>query len=257
MTNHLARQISFFAPAAVMSAWATVMLHTVASGHINELLSPMFRNYVVIAASLLVVLSVLYVLLYQPTVKTGSALAPTGSLRQFGRWLMLLVPIVAASIFAPSAFSSTTVSNRIDPNNSSYQMPTWYEKDKQVPQTVLDTDPNQPAPVDVTDLIQLGQHPDQAKAFEGRKVRCVGHLFTGAVGTAPKLVRLIMWCCAADAVPATVELKGDVKGNWKDTDWLEVIGEARFPTRDGHVVPAIEVDSINTTQEPDEPYLSP
>ena len=28
----IARQLSFFAPAAVMSAWATVMLHTIASG---------------------------------------------------------------------------------------------------------------------------------------------------------------------------------------------------------------------------------
>ena len=46
----LARQIAFFAPAAVLSAWATVMFHTVATGRINELLSPMFRNYVIIAA---------------------------------------------------------------------------------------------------------------------------------------------------------------------------------------------------------------
>ena len=39
----IARQISFFAPAAVMSAWAVVMFHTFATGHLNRLLSPMFR----------------------------------------------------------------------------------------------------------------------------------------------------------------------------------------------------------------------
>ena len=47
--DRISRQIAFFAPAAVMSAWATVMLHTIASGHINRLLSPLFRNYVLVA----------------------------------------------------------------------------------------------------------------------------------------------------------------------------------------------------------------
>ena len=91
-----------------MSAWATVMLHTIATGHINRLLSPMFRNYVLTAALLLLVLSALYVLLYQPDAEAAPALAPTGRLRQFGRWLMLLIPIIAASILSPSALSSTT-----------------------------------------------------------------------------------------------------------------------------------------------------
>jgi uncharacterized repeat protein (TIGR03943 family) len=250
--NTLARQLSYFAPAAVMTAWATVMLHTVASGRINELLSPMFRNYVIIAAAFLAVFSVLYLLLFQPTQKT----APTGTLRQLGRWLVLLLPVIAAAVFSPSAFSSTTISKRLDPN-ASYQMPTWYDKNKQVPQTVMDADPNQAAPVEVTDLIQLGQHPDQAKAFADRKVRSVGHIIL-TPGGSPKLARLIMWCCAADAVPVTVELQGNVKGPFKDDDWLEVTGTAQFPAgKDGKAAPVINVDTIVPTQEPDEPYLSP
>ncbi len=255
----IARQISFFAPAVVMSAWATVMLHTVVMGRINELLSPMFRNYVIIAAALLLVFSVLYLLLFQPTMKAGPVLAPTGNLRQFGRWLMLLLPVIAAAALSPSAFSSTTLNNRIvDTSNPAYQMPTFYEKDKQVPQAVLDTDPSQAAPVEVTDLLQLGQHPDQAKAFENRKVVSVGHIIAGASGGSPKLIRMIMWCCAADAVPAMVDLNGEVKGNWKDDDWLAVTGTAQFlPGKDGKVSPVIKVDSITPTQEPDEPFLSP
>jgi len=254
--NTLARQLSYFAPAAVMTAWATVMLHTVASGRINELLSPMFRNYVIIAAAFLAVFSVLYLLLFQPTQKTAPTFAPTGTLRQLGRWLVLLLPVIAAAVFSPSAFSSTTISKRLDPN-ASYQMPTWYDKNKQVPQTVMDADPNQAAPVEVTDLIQLGQHPDQAKAFADRKVRSVGHIIL-TPGGSPKLARLIMWCCAADAVPVTVELQGNVKGPFKDDDWLEVTGTAQFPAgKDGKAAPVINVDTIVPTQEPDEPYLSP
>ena len=51
MIERLQRQLVFLAPAIVMSAWATVMLHTLLVGHINRLLNPMFRNYVGIAAT--------------------------------------------------------------------------------------------------------------------------------------------------------------------------------------------------------------
>jgi uncharacterized repeat protein (TIGR03943 family) len=255
MTDRLARQISFLAPAAVMSAWATVMLHTIATGHINRLLSPMFRNYVLIAALALLVLSALYVLLYQPTAEAAPAFAPTGRMRQLGRWFVLLIPVVAASILSPSALSSTTLNNRSSTAGAA-PMPSWNAASQKSAQEALAADPNQPVPVEVTDLITLSHSPDQIKAFDGRKVRVVG-LFVTTPGSAPKLVRWIMWCCAADAMPASVELSGNTFGTWKDTQYLEVIGTAHFPSTLGHVVPQIEVDSIAPTQEPDEPYLSP
>ena len=258
----IARQLSFLAPAAVMSAWATVMLHTFATGHINRLLSPMFRSYVLIAAICLLVLSALYVLLYQPDSEAAPALAPTGrppmgNLRQFGRWLVLLVPLVAASILSPSALSSTTAVTRgLDSTAGVAAMPSWNDKSKKEAQAALDADPNQPVPIEVTELITLSQQPAQVKSFDGRKVRVVG-LFTPQTSGAPKLLRWIMWCCAADAQPASAELSGNVTGDWKDNQWLAVTGTAHFPSKLGHVYPQIQVDSIQPTQEPDEPFLSP
>ena len=258
----IARQISFFAPAAVMSAWATVMLHTFATGHINRLLSPMFRSYVLIAAICLLVLSALYVLLYQPTAETAPALAPTGrppmgNLRQFGRWLVLLVPLVAASILSPSALSSTTAITRgLDSTAGVAAMPSWNDKSKKEAQAALDADPNQPVPIEVTELITLSQQPAQVKSFDGRKVRVVG-LFTPQTSGAPKLLRWIMWCCAADAAPASVEMTGQLGGPWKDQQWLDITGAAHFPSTMGQVTPQIEVTGAKRTDEPDEPFLSP
>jgi uncharacterized repeat protein (TIGR03943 family) len=258
----IARQISFFAPAAVMSAWATVMLHTYAAGHLNRLLIPMFRNYVLVAAILLLVLSALYVLLYQPTEETAPALAPTGrppvgNLRQLGRWLVLLIPVLAASVLSPSALSSpTAIARGLDSTAGVTPMPSWNATSQKTAQEALAADPNQPVYVEVTDLITLSKSPAQIAAFEGRKVRTVG-LFDTQPGSAPKLVRWIMWCCAADAIPASVELSGNSSGNWKDEQWLEVVGTAHFPSTLGHVVPRIDVDAITPTQEPDEPFLSP
>jgi uncharacterized repeat protein (TIGR03943 family) len=254
----ITRQLAFLAPAAIMSAWATVMLHTIASGHINRLLSPMFRNYVLAAAILLLALSALYLLLYRPGAEPSSNLAPTGRLRQLGRWLVLLIPLLAASVLSPSALSSTTLNNRaaLDSTAGVAAMPSWNAASQESAKKALDSDPNQPVPLEVTDLITLSHSPDQIKAFDGRKVRTVG-LFVTQAGSAPKLVRWIMWCCAADAQPASVQLSGNVTGNWKETDWLEVVGTARFPSTLGHVIPQIEVDTIQPTQEPDEPFLSP
>jgi putative membrane protein len=251
----IARQISFFAPAAVMSAWATVMLHTVAAGHINRLLTPMLRNYVLAAALLLLALSALYVLLYQPDSEAAPAPAPRGRLRQLGRWLVLLVPVIAAAVLSPAALSNTTRINRSSTDGVT-PMPSMSAATDANVKTELSADPNQPVPVEVTDLITLSQSPAQIKAFEGRPVRTVGFLVKQP-GQQPKLLRWIMWCCAADAVPASVELSGNVSGDWKDSQWLEVVGTAQFPSTLGHVVPQIDVESITPTQEPDEPYLSP
>jgi len=253
----IGRQFSFFAPALVMSAWATVMLHTIASGHINRLLSPMFRSYVLGAAILLMVLSALYLFLYEPSAETPKpALAPTGRLRQLGRWMMLLIPVIAASVLSPAAFSSSTLEKRgLDAAPASYQMPTWSTTGQTDAKAVVDSDPNQLAPVEVTDLITISKSPSLIKGFDGRKVHVVG-LFNNSSGNL-KLYRMIMWCCAADAQPMSIALTGNTTGDWKNEQWLEIVGTARFPSTLGHVVPQVEVESIKATQEPDEPFLSP
>ncbi len=258
MMDRLARQISFFAPAAVMSAWATVMLQTIATGHINRLLSPIFRNYVGIAAVLLLVLSVLYLALYEPSANPAPALAPTGRLRQLGRWFLLLVPLLAASIFSPSALSSTTLANRqaISSTAGAIPMPTWSSTSQKNAELIVNSDASQPVPVELTDLVTLSHSPQQIKAFEGRKVRVVGFMTHPTVGS-PRLARWIMWCCAADAQPVSVELGGNTAGDWKDTEWIEAVGTISFPSTLGQVIPHIEVESVKKTDEPDEPYLSP
>ncbi len=257
MIARFTRQISFFAPAAVMSAWATVMLHTAASGHLNRLLSPTFRSYVFTAAIILLILSALHLMLYQP-VSVTDATPPSKRLRQMGRWLVLLLPVVAASILSPSALSSTTLANRTtyDSTAGVTPMPTMSDASKENVQAALSTDPNQPVPMEVTDLVTISHSPEMIKTFTGRQIRTIG-FFAAPPGQSQKLVRWMMWCCAADAQPVSVELGGNTSGNWKDTQWLEVTGTAEFPSTLGRVIPKINVTNIKPTKEPDEPYLSP
>ena len=253
----IGRHLSFFAPAAVMSAWGTVMLHTIANGHINRLLNPMFRSYVLIAGIALLLLSAAYVLLFQGAPNPGPALGPTGRLRQGLRWLFLLLPVLAASIFSPNALSSTTSMNRatLSSTAGAIPMPSMSAASQEDVQKAMSADPNQPVPVDVTDLITLSHSPDQMKAFAGRPVRAIGFIVQQP-GSAPKLLRWLMWCCAADAQPVSVELGGSLPPA-KEDEWYEIVGTAEFPSTLGRVVPRIDVQSVKPTSEPDEPYLSP
>jgi putative membrane protein len=253
MITRIARQISFFAPAAIMGAWGVVMLHTFMTGHLSRLLAPMFRNYVLATSLLLFVLSILYLLLYQPESENGSV----PNFRQFGRWMALLMPILAASILSPSAISSITlVKHGSGPTADTPAMPTWYSVSQENAKKVLEADSSQPVPIEVTELVTISRSPDEIKVFEGRKVRSVGWVFSKPDGTR-KLVRGIMWCCAADIIPVSVDLSGNTAGDWKENQWLEIVGTATFPSTLGHVTPRIEVDTIRPTDEPDEPYLSP
>jgi len=258
MTDRLARQLSFFAPAIVLSAWGTVMLHTVAAGRINELLSPLFRTYVLAGGIALLVLSVVYLFLYEPAANPASALAPTGRVRQLLRWAVLLLPVIAASVLSPSALSSTTMANRAALSSTAgvTAMPSMSDATAENVKQALAADPNQPVPVEVTDLITLARSPEQMKTFAGRKVKSVGFVIAQP-GAAPKLLRWMMWCCAADAQPVSVQLTGNLPGTYKDDQWFEIVGTAQFPSTLGQVTPEIDVDTVKPTTEPDEPYLSP
>lgn len=260
MISRFTRHLAFLAPAAALAAWGTVMLHTVATGRIHYLLSPLFRNYVVAAGIALLILSVLYLLFYQPGPGTTQAASMPAwpRLRATVRWFFLIMPPLAACAFSPDALSSTTLANRAGSTSmmGAAPMPTWSTAGNDNLQAALSADPNQPIPMEITDLVTVGRTPAQIKSFSDRAVRVVGLIGKNGNGST-KLVRWMMWCCAADAQPISVNLNGNTAGTWKDGDWVEIVGAARFPSTLGNVTPQIDVTNIQATKEPDEPYLSP
>jgi uncharacterized repeat protein (TIGR03943 family) len=197
----------------------------------------------------LLLLSVLHLLLYRPNPEQVPS-----PWRQIGRWLVLLIPIIGAAVLSPDALSTTTAHVRSSGTAGVAPMPSMNAHGQQDAEDALKTDPSAPAPMEVTDLITVAHTPELIKKFDGRQVHVVG-LFTG--GDSPRLMRWIMWCCAADAQPASVDMTGQVGGPYKEQQWLDVVGIAHFPSTMGQVTPQIEVTSAKKTDEPDEPFLSP
>ncbi len=283
MMKKLVRQINFFAPAAVMSAWGTVMLYVVVSGKVAELLTPLFRGFVLGAGVLLIILSVMHLLMFQAR-GISSEIARDGSketddfgsqVRGLLRALFLTAPLLLCATFSPNALSFTTMENRGDGQtvSASPSIVAPQSRDQLMEERekeVLNADPKQPVPIEVTDALALAAMPDKRTQFGDRAVRVIGQLAVLPDGS-KTLYRLLMWCCAADAKPVglTMEMPQDATPDIQmppanvenGTAWMEATGSLTYEPisneQPGAMRPILKVTALHTANEPDEPFLSP
>ncbi len=88
------------------------------------------------------------------------------------------------------------------------------------------------AALEVTDLLYAETQEPLRKTITGKTVEVVGQ-YLGAANDQFKLVRMFIWCCAADARPiyVPVEVSGPV--DVSDMEWVKVTGTAEFSTNNG------------------------
>jgi uncharacterized repeat protein (TIGR03943 family) len=124
---------------------------------------------------------------------------------------------------------------------------------------------------EVVDLLYAAQEPSTRKDFEGKNVELTGQLVPNkSKSAAPtgsfKLVRLVMVCCAADAMPVAVKIETHLPAmEIRQMQWLKVTGRVHFQARargesDGvdygdYPEPVVVADSIKKTEPPLEKYL--
>jgi uncharacterized membrane protein YcgQ (UPF0703/DUF1980 family) len=128
---------------------------------------------------------------------------------------------------------------------------------------------------EIIDLLYAAQEPFTRKDFEGKDVELIGQvvpnkLKAGAKSIAPtgsfKLLRLVMVCCAADAMPVAVKIETKLPpAEVREMQWLRVTGRVHYRPRskadsDGidygdQPEPVIVADSIKKISAPREKYL--
>jgi uncharacterized repeat protein (TIGR03943 family) len=128
---------------------------------------------------------------------------------------------------------------------------------------------------EVVDLLYAAQEPSTRKNFEGKKVELIGQLVPNkakgkAKSTLPagsfELLRLVMVCCAADAMPVAVKIQAKLPPmTLHDMQWLKVTGRVHYqprPKEDSDGIdygdspePVIVADSIKKIEPPKEKYL--
>jgi uncharacterized repeat protein (TIGR03943 family) len=130
--------------------------------------------------------------------------------------------------------------------------------------------------VEITDLLYAAQEPSSRKDFEGKRVELIGQLVRPkARGASARIVdpntfrvmRLVMVCCAADAMPAALKIQSVQKpDDQREMSWLKVTGVVHFRPRaksvsdDGidygdYPEPVIVAEKIVNTPAPREKFI--
>lgn len=254
------QRVLFYLPALVLAVWGTVMIHVVVSGRIALLLAPIFRPFVLIAGVLLVLLAAGHVLYFQPAPpprrRRGAVSVKEPALTfEAMRWLVLLAPIVVAAALAPSRYSENILLAR---GVQTAPMGGFDANDQRFVEEIealLAAHPRD-EPLDLTlyDVIALSAVPRAAEVLGAHAVRLDGQ-FSPGDATVFRLVDIMVFCCAADAVPMGVTVYGEVPGDLVPMDWLSVTGPLRFESKLGRHVVALDAIEIERIPPPDDVFL--
>ena len=247
------------------------------SGRIDQYLNPIFRPLVLIAGIGTVIAS----LVYLTTTHSGQCCvdgecvhghvnSPPWSLAFFG---VICLPVLFAAIFSKDAFDQQVVINRgfvqdaaklagtrsfhrsavgnpVSPANLGAHINEAMSGSGDLP--VAD-DGN--IALEVSDLLYVETQEPLRKSLAGRTVEVVGQYLSGSTNDEFKLVRMFMWCCAADARPIYVSVAHASLGDVSDLEWVKVTGTAELSTDKGQTRVLLRANSVETTDPPEEAML--
>jgi len=98
---------------------------------------------------------------------------------------------------------------------------------------------------------------DAGRTLAGRRFDLTGFV-SSRPGGGYYLTRLVVTCCAADAVPVRILVTGDAAGSFAADTWIRVVGRYggvdRSREKDVGPIATIRADSVRTIDPPAEPY---
>jgi len=248
----------FYLPAFVLSAWGVTLLHTVVSGRLVTLIHPLFRPLVLVAGVLLLILSAAHLCFFRPS---GAPLK-----NGWRSWAMpllvslfLTAPLLAAATYAPIGFSENALEARgLDSSSNPSDSAENDDDAKRLMHALEKLKPGEAIPIDLPDLATAATVPKLVQGLEGKNVRVSGQ-FHPIDASSFKVFRLLMFCCAADAVPLSVTIEGAPGQELKGTDWVEVEGPVHFVKDESKgedaLFPRIEPKMVKRIETPADPYV--
>jgi hypothetical protein len=104
---------------------------------------------------------------------------------------------------------------------------------------------------EVIDLLYAAQDNTLRADFEGKKVQLIGQFMpdTGSTGANRfKAVRMFMTCCAADARPIATLVEVEKSPDFKEMDWIKIVGTPSFPLEKGRRISVLKAERIEKTE---------
>lgn len=159
-------------------------------------------------------------------------------------WL-LVAPILAIAVVAPSPLGAFAA------NRAPTTLPTPPRDFGPLPAAT-----NGAVDLPLTEFVGRARY-GQGRSLDGIPVRLVGFATTDARGDGFLLTRFVISCCAADARPVRVAIRGG-QPPWPAPDtWLEVTGTWRPETRSAEDTgpPTLNTTGLRTISPPANQYL--
>lgn len=159
-------------------------------------------------------------------------------------WL-LLVPVLAVFLVAPPALGADSV----------------IRTEARVPASAAAANAAAFPPLPAGDVVPLPVNEfvsragwDKAGTLDGRTVSLTGFVVHTDGGTL--LARLVISCCAADAFPVTVRLRGGEADHLASDAWIRITGQVvpGTATRANSYTPDFTPASLTTVPAPKDPY---
>lgn len=164
-----------------------------------------------------------------------------------GAW-MLLLPVLAIFLIAPPALGAYTVSRSGDRTVASQQRQDDVIKTKFPPLPGGDV-----VPMRMADVATRAAW-DSTNSLDGRTLELTG--FVVHDGDSVYVARLVISCCAADAMPVKAKLADGDLGQLRDDQWITVTGQVKPGSADkaDNYVPSFTVASLKHVPTPSDPY---
>jgi len=271
--------------------WGVLLTMFWASGRVDSYLHPQFHPLVALSGFLLIVLAGLW---WWASGKGEASCHDCGCHHEHEKgagprsalsagtvlaFVLLLVPVSAATIVSPSQFGEAAVMNRgmvtdisqlpafAPPNAGLEDAPLlgdgeeipdvadWPgDKEEGVEYFTRTTDGA--IQVETLDLLFAASEPALREEFENQRVTLVGQYVPPRSGDGNfDLVRMIMVCCAADARPLGVKVIAPAPDGVDSMGWVRVTGIARFEDRGGFFEPRVEGSAVEQVEAPRETIL--
>ncbi|MBU2700318.1 putative membrane protein [Sporomusaceae bacterium BoRhaA] len=174
-----------------------------------------------------------------------------------GGYILFVATLFFAMVFPNSTLDATQVSNRglntrITPNTATIEnLPRPLAEELKTPKGIVVTD------LKYTEIMsELNQFPDD---YIGKEVNMTGFVFRspGQSSNQISLVRYVITCCTADALPYGILCETASAKQYPDGTWLEIQGVVQKGKYDNEPVGMIKLSSIKKITEPMHPYVFP
>lgn len=264
--------------ALILLLWGTGILWLAVSGRLSNYLHPSLQPFTVAAGFLLILLSG-FAIMGLATMRRVTAHScacdhghqedhgddphEEGVAGAFSKALVLVTPILVLLSGNADRFTTTTVANRGVVQDLAKLPSANASAAKAAAKTAVPEAPplkeGGSMPLQVIDMLYALQMPSYREEFEGKQVEMIAQYVpmttSNPKGDRFQAVRMFITCCAADAKPVGVTVRGSAIPTVPEMGWVKITGKPTFPMEGGKRTAILEASKVEPCDAPTEPFV--